>query len=149
VSDTDLRSIHVDEFFAHPPWRVWAALTDPEQMSRWLMPTDFRPEVGHRFTFRAQPIPRTGFSGVIACEVLDVRPPELLSISWNDAHAPRRLDWTVTWTLRPEGHGTRLFLEHSGFDPDDPTQQLARTFMSGGWSSRVLRKLHDLLDLAA
>lgn len=78
--------------------------------------------------------------------VLDIRPLELLSISWNDAHSPRRLNWVVTWTLRPEGQGTRLFLEHSGFDPEDPVQQLARTFMGSGWRSGVFRKLHDVLE---
>uniref|UniRef100_UPI000309347F hypothetical protein n=1 Tax=Conexibacter woesei TaxID=191495 RepID=UPI000309347F len=46
----------------------------------------------------------------------------------------------------PEGHGTRLFIEHAGFDPDDAHQQLARTIMGGGWRSGVLRRLTALLD---
>ena len=83
----------------------------------------------------------TDFSGVIACEVLELRPDELLSYSWADANDPSGLDSVVTWTLRAEGTGTRLFLEHRGFDPDDPNQQLARTIMDGGWRSHVLRRL--------
>jgi DNA-binding transcriptional ArsR family regulator len=31
-----------------------------------------------------------------------------------------------------EGRGTRFFLEHRGFYPDDPIQQMSRTIMSGG-----------------
>jgi hypothetical protein len=41
-------------------------------------------------------------------------------------------DWTITWTLRPEGAGTRLFLLHEGFAPDDPLQQRARAVMDSG-----------------
>lgn len=147
---TDPTRIDVDQFLPHPPKRVWRALTTPELMERWLMPNDFEPRVGHRFTFQSRPIEQTKFSGTIACEVLDLVPEQRLSISWEDAepatdtgHSPMRT--TVTWTLTPEGHGTRLFLEHVGFNPDDPTQQLAHAFMGGGWRSHVLRRLEELL----
>ena len=76
------------------------------------------------------------------CEVLDLQPPRLLRMSWRGG----LLDTTVTWTLRPEGRGTRLFLEHAGFDPDDPGQQRAFTIMGGGWRSHVLRRLATLLS---
>jgi uncharacterized protein YndB with AHSA1/START domain len=142
----DLTVVHVDEFVPHPTERVWRALVDPELLSAWFMPTDFAPRVGHRFTFRAQPIPATNFSGTVQCEVLEVRPLELLRYSWADAaNEENHLSSTVTWTLRPEGRGTRLFLEHRGFDPDDPQQQLARTIMSGGWRNHVVRRLVELL----
>lgn len=141
----DLRSIRVDRFFPHPPEKLWRALTTPELMARWLMPNDFRPEAGHTFTFRAAPVERTGFSGEVACEVLEVERPRVLRISWADAADPAAMPTEVSWTLEAEGRGTRLFLEHSGFDPDDPTQQLARRFMGGGWRSHVLRRLGELL----
>jgi uncharacterized protein YndB with AHSA1/START domain len=137
--------IAVDEFLPHPPARVWAALTDPESLTAWLMTTDFKPLVGHRFEFRTDPIEATNFSGVIACEVLELRTEELLSYSWADAGNPAGLDSVVTWTLRPEGTGTRLFVEHRGFDPDDEQQQLARTIMSGGWRTHVFRRLDEFL----
>jgi uncharacterized protein YndB with AHSA1/START domain len=28
-------TINVDEFLAHPPARVWAALTEPDLLARW------------------------------------------------------------------------------------------------------------------
>lgn len=142
----DLTTIEVDQYFSYPPAKVWRALTTPELMAQWLMPNDFRPVVGHRFTFRARPVARTGFSGAIACQVLEVTPPRRLRISWADAAHPDRMATEVAWTLQPEGKGTRLLLQHSGFDPDDPTQQLARQFMNGGWRSHVLRRLGDLLN---
>ena len=52
---------------------------------------------------------------------------------------------TVTWRLQPEGRGTRLFLDHEGFDPDDPAAQLARQIMGGGWRSRMMARLQAVL----
>jgi uncharacterized protein YndB with AHSA1/START domain len=115
-------------------------------MAQWLMPNDFQPIAGHRFTFRARPVVQTGFSGQIACQVLEVTPPKRLRISWADAADTDATPTEVAWTLQPEGKGTRLLLEHSGFDPDDPSQQLARRLMNGGWRSHVLRRLSDVLQ---
>lgn len=142
----DLRAIHVDQYYPHPPEKLWRALTTPDLIAQWLMPNDFRPEVGHAFTFHARPVAKTGFSGTIACTVLELKPPRLLRISWADAVDPVAMPTEVSWTLQPEGKGTRLSLEHSGFDPDDPTQQLARKFINGGWRSHVLRRLGELLE---
>lgn len=141
---TDARTIHVDEFLGHPPARVWRALTDPVLLAKWLMPNDFRAVVGHRFTFLTDPRPNVGFDGVVHCEVLAVEPERLLRISWRGG----TLDTTVTWTLAPEGRGTRLFLEHDGFDPDDPTQQFSRRIMDGGWRSKVMAAFRAALDLS-
>lgn len=142
----DLRSIRIDQFFPHPPDKVWRALTTPELMAQWLMPNDFHPEVGHAFTFHARPVAKTGFSGTVACTVLEVKPPRLLRITWSDAANPEAMSTEVSWTLQPEGMGTRLFLEHSGFDPGNPTHQVARKLMSGGWSSHVLQRFGQLLQ---
>lgn len=139
---SDPRTIHVDGFLAHPPARVWHALTDPAMLAKWLMPNDFRPVVGHEFTFRTQPRPAQGFDGVVHCQVLAIEPERLLRISWRGG----TLDTTVTWTLVPEGRGTRLFVEHAGFDPDDTGQQLTRRLLGGGWRSKVLPAIHAALS---
>lgn len=136
-------TIHVDQFLPHPPERVWRVLTEPDLLARWLMPSDFAPEVGHRFSFRTDPVPATGFDGVVHCEVLDLVPGQRLRISWRSGAA---FASTVTWTLVPEGAGTRLLLEHAGFDVDDPEQLLALRIMGGGWRSRMPRRLAALLD---
>lgn len=135
-------TIRVDQFLAHPPARVWTALTDPDQLARWLMPNTFRLALGHRFTFRTSPDPASGFDGVISCQVLDFDAPHRLRISWRSAG----LDTVVAWTLHAEGRGTRLFLEHTGFDPDDPTHQLTRRLLDGGWRSHLMRALERCLD---
>jgi uncharacterized protein YndB with AHSA1/START domain len=144
--EPDARTIRVDQFLAHPPARVWRALTDPDLLARWLMPNDFRPVVGHRFSFQTQPRPEVGFDGIAHCQVLEIEPERLLRISWGGAH----LDTTVTWRLESEGRGTRLFLEHDGFDPDDPAQRLTRRIMGSGWSSHLMRRLEaTLAELAS
>jgi uncharacterized protein YndB with AHSA1/START domain len=141
----ELTGIRVDEFLPHPPAKVWRALTEPELMAKWLMPGDFRLEVGHRFTLRTAPIPAVRFDGVVHCEVLAFEPERLLRIAWVDPGPDNGLDSTVTWRLVPEGRGTRLFVEHDGFDPDNPFQQLGREVMGGpqGWP-KTLRRLAEV-----
>lgn len=147
MTDTDLTSIHLDQFLPHPPAKVWRALTEPDLIAQWLMPGDFRLEVGHRYTMQSVAIPATGFSGTVQAEVLAFETMKMLRVGWRDADptAGHGADWTITWTLVPEGTGTRLFLTHEGFDPDNPYQQHARTIMGGGWSSRVVPGLEAVL----
>jgi uncharacterized protein YndB with AHSA1/START domain len=126
-------------YLAHAPAAVWDALTDPGSLARWLMPNDFAPVVGHRFMFRTKPAP--GFDGVVHCEVLAIEPQQMMRISWR---SDAGLDTTLTWTLTPAGTGTRLSLDHDGFDAD-PMLRRARDVMGGGWDGHISRRLHELL----
>ncbi len=46
------------------------------------------------------------------------------------------LDTTITWTLRPEGEGTRLVLTHAGFDLDSPMgRQAYEAWVTAGRAS--------------
>jgi uncharacterized protein YndB with AHSA1/START domain len=144
----DPRTIHVDEYLPHPPAKVWRALTDSDLMARWLMPNDFKLAVGHAFTFHAQPIPQAGFGGVGHGTVLDFIEEQMLRISWCAApEDPSGLESTVTFTLEPEGSGTRLFLVHDGFDADNPYQAFARRFMGSGWPG-VAARIGKVIDSA-
>ena len=127
--------IKAEQLLKHPPARVWRALTDPAVLGRWLMPNTFRAELGHQFTLD------TGAWGLTRCEVLAIEPERLLRYSWRNPP----LDTTVTWRLQPEGEGTRLLLEHDGFDLDDPGQRMAYDGMSGGWSGMVAQRLVGVL----
>jgi uncharacterized protein YndB with AHSA1/START domain len=116
---TDTRSVVVERELAHPPEKIWRALTQPHLIEEWLMKNDFSSAVGHRFNLRAD-------WGIVDCQVLTVEPNKTLSYTW----AAYGLESVVTWTLTPAGTGTRLRMEQSGFPPD---QQQAYQGAMGGW----------------
>ncbi|WP_035741551.1 SRPBCC family protein [Arthrobacter sp. MA-N2] len=140
-----LETIEVEEFLPHPPGKVWRALTEPGLLASWLMENDFQAMVGHQFQMRGIPVPAVGFSGLVASEVLDLDAGRRLRISWRDANSGNSLTSTVTWTITPEDAGTRLFLVHEGFNPDDPTHVASHRIMSGGWRHHVLPRLAQTL----
>lgn len=113
----------------HPPEKIWRPLTQSHLIEEWLMKNDFQPRVGHRFQFRAQPVP--GWSGVTNCEVLEVDAPKRLAYRWGDgSESDSGLKTIVTWTLTPQADGTHVRMEHSGFRPQDEGGYKG---MGGGW----------------
>ena len=122
-------AIQLDHFYAHPPARVWEALTIPELHARWWAAGDIRPVVGHRFDLDM------GAWGKQACEVLEVEHERLLKLRF----AAGVLDTIITWRLAPEGAGTRLSLTHEGFDLDNPLARKALEGMRHGWPSVLAR----------
>lgn len=138
-------SIRMDDFYPFPPARVWKALTEPDLIARWLMPNTFKLEVGHRFTFQTEPIPAVKFDGVAHCEVLEIVEERLLRYSW-DGQGENHLRSILTWQLEPEGDGTHLYMEHAGFDPNDPFQQMSHQFMSNGWVG-IMRQIAIILSV--
>jgi uncharacterized protein YndB with AHSA1/START domain len=52
--------------------------------------------------------------------------------------------WTLAWRLEAEGTGTRVFLEHSGFDLDDNRMAEAFNRMGTGWRDVVLPRLAEV-----
>ena len=147
MTDTaaNLTEARVEDFLSQPPAVVWRALTTPELLEQWLMPNDFAPVVGHRFHFRTDPMPAARFSGVIACEVLELREPQLLVISWADESDGNDMDTTVTFRLEAHDGGTRLTVVQAGYRADHPGDQMARTIMGGGWGGRIVPRLKDVL----
>lgn len=125
TSNSQLRTIHVDQFLARPPAVVWRSLTEPELLARWWASGDVAPVVGHRFTLDM------GRWGPVPCTVTEVEPTSRLAYTFGD--------WTLTWRLAAEGAGTRLFLEHSGLDLDDPAHAEAFRRMSSGWVAILAR----------
>jgi uncharacterized protein YndB with AHSA1/START domain len=133
------REIVVDDVLPHAPEKVWRALTTAEIIGKWLMPNDFEPVVGKRFTFTTRPI--GAWDGVVHCEVLEVAPLRRLVYSWKGGADDSRLDSVVTWTLQPEGTGTRLRMVHAGFR--SPQNDFAYGAMSPGWQ-RIVGKINEI-----
>lgn len=106
----DKRSIAFECDLPEAPDKVWRALTTPEIVSEWLLPTDLRPDAGTKFGFR-DPAAR---DEPIECEVLSVDAERSIRFSWRDAEARRDgLDSTVTFEIAgiPTG-GTHLTIVH-------------------------------------
>jgi uncharacterized protein YndB with AHSA1/START domain len=117
---------------SQPPASVWQYLTDPDLLSVWLMPNDFRAEVGHEFTFRTHPLPQRSPDGIFHCRVLEILPEKSLVYSWQGGPQDGKvtLDTTVTWTLEETPAGTDLLLVHSGFYDENQAIQIE---MTKGW----------------
>jgi uncharacterized protein YndB with AHSA1/START domain len=129
-TSTETRAVVVEREIAHPPEKIWRALTQPHLIQEWLMKNDFKPVVGHRFNLRAD-------WGAVDCEVQEVEPNKTLSYSW----AAYGLESTVTWTLTPTSGGTHLRMEQTGFRPD---QEQAYQGAKGGWP-QFFAKLEQVL----
>ena len=115
----ETRSVVVEREIAHPPEKIWRALTQPHLIEEWLMKNDFKPVMDHRFALR-------GDWGSVDCQVRAVEPNKTLSYTWS----AMGLESIVTWTLIPTGTGTHLRMEQSGFRPD---QQQAYQGATYGW----------------
>lgn len=129
--------------YSHSPEAVWEYLTKPELIAQWLMPSDFKPALGHEFRFTTKPLPQFDFDGIAHCKVLEIVPFKKLVYSWKGGIDGRTtLDSVVTWVLTETATGTELQLEHSGFVNENTTIYAA---MNGGWEKNIA-KIEDLLN---
>jgi uncharacterized protein YndB with AHSA1/START domain len=131
-------ALRFDLYIEHPPTAVWRALTDPDLLGLWWAPGEVRPVVGHRFTLDM------GDWGIQPCEVTAVEPETRLEYHF----ARGVLDTTIVWRIEPEGEGTRLRLEHAGFDLDSPMGRQAFAGMGNGWP-HVLNRIEPALNEVA
>lgn len=112
-----MSTIHIVREYPHAPGKVWSAVTDPQLIPLWTAtgagarPEGFAATVGTKFTFVAKPKP--GWSGVVLCEVLEVRERELLRFSWQDEGGGPVTE--VAYRLEQRGAGTRFTYDHTGF----------------------------------
>jgi uncharacterized protein YndB with AHSA1/START domain len=138
---TETRAAIVEREFAHPPGKLWRALTQPHLIEDWLMKNDFAPNIGHRFQLRGD------WGGVLECEVLEIEPEKTLSYTWDFAHEDEAyaLKSVVTFTLTPTPAGTHLRVEQVGFRP---SQKQAYGGAHAGWK-QFLSKLDELLARTA
>jgi uncharacterized protein YndB with AHSA1/START domain len=125
-------TIRREMLLPQPPEKVWTSLADSSSLAQWMFPNDFQPRVGHHFTFQVPPNPKARFDGLtVHCEVLECEPHSRLVFSWS-AGGPV-VDTRVSFRLEPEGDGTRLLFEHSGFDLSHPWGDRALRGAEFGW----------------
>ncbi|MGS2807208.1 SRPBCC domain-containing protein [Nocardia sp. MW-W600-9] len=130
---------------AHPPAKVWAAITTAEGLASWFGNTaeiDLRPGGDMRMTWKE------GFTADMRVE--RVEEPTVFGYTWPinglPDEDPRRT--YVEFTLEPHGDGTRLTVVETGFAqlPED-AHKAAFEGNVGGWKSE-LGELVEYLDAA-
>jgi len=128
-------AIEIEIVYPHPVANLWTALTTQDALAAWLMPNDFEPALGHSFTFQA--VSAGGWNGRIDCTVTTLTPLQQVAYTWRGD--PNPWETLVTFTLEPAENGTRLRLEHSGFEAGGKPGLAARDMMAAGWDSHILR----------
>ncbi len=130
---------------AHPPTKVWAALTTAEGLGTWFghqATIDLRPGGTGQMTWNS------GDKAELRIERVDE--PSIFGFTWHiyglPAEDPRRT--YVEFTLEPVATGTRLTVVESGFAqlPDDDYRK-AFSSNTEGWASE-LGELVDYLNAA-
>jgi uncharacterized protein YndB with AHSA1/START domain len=124
-------SVVVERDIAHPPEKIWRALTQPHLIEEWLMKNQFKPVVDHRFNLSAD-------WGTVDCRVQSVEVNRALSYTWDT----KDLRSVVVWTLTPTSRGTLLRMEQSGFRQDQQPYYRGATV---GWP-RFLDELERVLE---
>jgi uncharacterized protein YndB with AHSA1/START domain len=97
--------------FPHPIERVWRALTDPQEMSIWAMPTTIDLRVGGAYTFMGE---QWG-------TILKLDPPRLIKFGKKGIEAEPHADDEnyMQYVLEAIADGTRMtFTEHWKEGPD-------------------------------
>jgi uncharacterized protein YndB with AHSA1/START domain len=136
-------TIVIDMFYPQPVGQVWAALTSSQALEAWLMPNDFEPRLGHRFTFHTTP--DQSWDGIVHCEIVALDRLRRIAYTWRSPSS--HLDTLVTFTIEPAEGGTHLRLEHSGFASGGKAGLTVRDLLASGWKSRVLpERLAAYLD---
>jgi uncharacterized protein YndB with AHSA1/START domain len=151
VCDDGKYVLRFERRLAHPPEKVWRALTEPDQLRQWF-PTDIEGErsLGAKLLFvfrddapRAEDMPELLEHDPedLEGEFTEFDPPRLLAYTWGDED--------LRWELEPTEQGCRLALTHT-FDersgiphPAGPRKKAART--ASGWDV-CLASLEALLD---
>jgi uncharacterized protein YndB with AHSA1/START domain len=130
---------------AHPPRKVWAAITTAEGLGTWFgnkATVDLRPGGSAQLTWD------DGATANLRIE--RVEEPAVFAYTWHiyglPEDDPRRT--YVEFTLEPTGAGTRLTVVESGFSQlSDDAYRKAFDGNTDGWG-RELAELVDYLDAA-
>jgi len=123
-------NVDLEQFYPHPPQRVWQAIATSDGLAAWLMPNDFEPVAGRAFTLRFCPPDDTEEEETISATVVELAPPERMVWSWRNES--EKEETRVVFELRSVQGGTRLRLRHTGPVSD----ALARRLRSG-WSEKL------------
>jgi uncharacterized protein YndB with AHSA1/START domain len=127
----------VEIFIAAPPERVYQAISDPSQTSKWWGQKDLYRITGGSADVRpggkwfSSGVGADGVEFRVEGEYLEVDPPRSLVHTWNPSYGNHPKATVVRWELEPRsvhglhhggpektGTGTQVRIRHSGFAGD-------------------------------
>jgi uncharacterized protein YndB with AHSA1/START domain len=135
-------SIEREVILPAPPARVWAALTQADQLGAWFgtqASIDLRPGGEVVFTWDGSTGPRGSSRGVIEI----VEPTQRFAFRWQADQGDAQMT-RVEFTLESHAEGTRLFVVESGFASLPPELRTRESHMEG-WQ----RELGELAQYLA
>ena len=104
-------ALHFTRQLPKPVERVWSALTEPEQLRKWLAEASIDLVEGGSVHLRWLNVD-PGNNAVALGTITQLDPPRLLEMD-TDIHG------LIRWTLTPEGDGCRLALDVQANLPDE------------------------------
>jgi len=133
-------TIEKTQWYPHPIDKVWKALTQTEQVSKWLAPTNFKAEVGAKYELHSSEAECNVVEGVVK----EVKPYTLV-YSWIALNY-KNVITEVRWNLTKEKDGTKVSMIHSGILRYDgkAADEMFESF-SGGWK-RCFNQIEEVLN---
>lgn len=121
-------ALRMERRLAHPPTKVWAAITEPAQLGQWF-PCEVAVELRPRgaVTFLMPGVRDVAMTGTVT----DADKPRLFAFTWGEDH--------LRWEIAPDGDGSLLTLVHTFGD------RFGAASFASGWHLCVTA-LSQLLD---
>lgn len=134
----------IERTYNAPVEKVWAAITDRDQMKQWYFDiADFRAELGAEFFFYGLGPEGQQFKHL--CQVTELEPGSKLTYSWR--YEGFEGNSFVTFELFPEGDKTRVKLTHAGLEtfPQENASFRKENFMAG-WTQLIGTSLKEFVE---
>ena len=123
-----------------PIQKVWETVATADGIASWLMPNDFKPEVGFEFHIQSP-------FGLSPCKVLKIEEPHHVLIAWD-------IDgWFLSFDLKEAGEKTEFTLIHGGWKTPNTIitkanapSSVIREQMAQGWVKLVQERLKKVVE---
>jgi uncharacterized protein YndB with AHSA1/START domain len=141
VLDGEETLIRFERELRHSPERVWQAITEPEELAKWMLgAATIEPRVGGALRYVSSPTPIVWIGKVLAWDPPHVYEHEMVSEPdprWSEHIGVERA--IARWELTPIATGTRLTVTFRGL-----SRRVAIGFAPG--TEAFLERLDALLD---
>ena len=130
-ADGSPATIHHEVDLKASPARIYRALLDAQQFGALTggLPTEMRPEAGGA----------SRFSGAtIVGRNVDLVPDRRIVQAWRVVTWPEGVYSIARFELKPQGAGTRVVFDHTGFPPE------LREHLAAGWEEHYWTPLRTL-----